>query len=239
MSWNNSGPVAYDSASVMSAASNTSDLTLAFPSNIAVGDMLLAVIEWYSANTLAGLTFTDSLGNTWTPVYSITQGANVGGHALYWCKSASAGPNTVTFHASTGCGKSIIIARLPGQSTTSLDTSLTATGNNGMNMVSVNITPANAGNLLVATAQADGGGGTNWTWAGPQWQMIATTAGNAPNDPTALAIQTAPNTSPVGSMFRAATTSNPWCTGIASFNHPGPAIAAAGSILISQKRIVR
>lgn len=90
---------------------NATAATIAFPSNVTAGNLLLVYATEATANG-SGLAVSDSLHNTWTPLGFVTTGAGVGNcsGAWFWAKANASGANSVTISATfnSPCGGAII-----------------------------------------------------------------------------------------------------------------------------------
>lgn len=84
---------------LLSQQASVSDYQLAFPSPNGLGNTLLAVTGWDTTNA-ATPTLTDTLGNVWQQVGTLSDTTN-GAKAVLWkCVGCKAGANTVKLHLS-------------------------------------------------------------------------------------------------------------------------------------------
>jgi hypothetical protein len=111
-------------AVVQSAISGGAATSLAFASNVAAGNLLVAAMGVLSLGTLPALTVTDSRGNTWTLAAS-QSGSDC--EWIYWAVANSSGALTITVFG-TGFGtagpynSSIALAEVSGGLTGAIDT---------------------------------------------------------------------------------------------------------------------
>jgi Putative Ig domain len=94
------GPVTFrQSATAYGAIPSGGTYGLAYNSNNLTGDLLLAYFNVpKSSSSISSVT--DSNGNTWNPVFNVSESTIGGSDALYYAYNAKAGANTVTVHFS-------------------------------------------------------------------------------------------------------------------------------------------
>jgi hypothetical protein len=144
-----------------SSASNTvSPVSLAYGANNSLNNLLLAIV---SAQAGVPGTPTDTAGNTWVQI-GTTQSYNTSDNTkLFMVAQAKAAANTVSCTYS-GTRGYMGIVEFSGGSSSPLDT-LGQANSVGSSTVSIGITPASAGELIVLLA-TEGGGGLTWTAGG-------------------------------------------------------------------------
>jgi hypothetical protein len=137
-------------------AGTVTSTTLAYPSNVAAGDLLLVVVR--SGGT-TGLPFTvsDTLGNTWTGLTSNTF-SGTGSTQIWWAISNGAGANTVTVGLNASNTLRIAIYGYSGAASSSpVDVENNSNTAASGNASAVSITPARDGELVIAFVATSAG----------------------------------------------------------------------------------
>jgi hypothetical protein len=137
-------------------AGTVTTTNLAYPSNVAAGDLLLVVVR--SGGT-TGLPFTvsDTLGNTYTGLTSNTF-AGTGSTQLWWAISNGAGANTVTVSISGAAATlRIAIYGYSGAASSPVDVENNSNTASSGNASAVSITPAQDGELVIAFVATSAG----------------------------------------------------------------------------------
>ncbi|MDE2105764.1 MAG: hypothetical protein KGL39_51545 [Patescibacteria group bacterium] len=146
-------------ATATGAGNSSSSLALQFTSNVAAGNLLVALFGWYGASMSA--TISDDQGNTWTQLGGSFPGLS-SEHCGMWATlgggSVNSGKPTVSFAAGTSY-KGACVAEFKagtGSFTYSADGASTNTGS-GTAMSTGNITVVGSGELVLGGfAQANG-----------------------------------------------------------------------------------
>lgn len=163
---------------VSNQAFNSLANSIAAPSfNLVAGNQVFVSIFWYDTSTSVN-TITDTAGNTYTLVDTVSN-VNISGTALYYCTNAIANANnvvTVTWTGSNLYRYVIVDQRSGGLTSGALDShSNLSNGNAGTNTSSITsnpVTSTTAGELIYACANVNS---QNFTFVAGSGYTIALT----------------------------------------------------------------
>jgi hypothetical protein len=202
------------------ALSGTGTVSLAFGSNNAQHNLLIAFVQLGAAAVFTNIQ--DTLVNTWVQVGGFSTDAGGFKSGLFYVADSKAGANTVSVNSTGGGNVRLGILEFSGAAnTTPLDTSnatnSTITGNTSVVQGGA-ITPANAGELILLTAQTEasaltwtvGTGVTSLMTAGAVAENLAYNLSGAAGAQTPTStISSANNWSGIVAAFKAASGTTP------------------------------
>ncbi len=208
------------------AASSSSDLTLAFPSNVTAGNLMVVPITWYNTQNPT-ITISDTFGSTWNHV-GHTNADAASGCDVYWAFNAAGGANTLTFHSGTALFKTMSVFEYPGLSTTALDTSNSASATSSL--ITVSLTPAGAGELVFALGYDPSNATGVRVGVGDDWTCRLSQYDNATFVDMLNADMLTRSASAVSSGF-SLSGSHSWGGVIVAFKNMGPAVASTSFVI--------
>jgi hypothetical protein len=203
-------------------AASAASTTLAYGSNPAANHLLITVVR--GADTLTGITTTDTIGNTWTKG-TFHAVASICSLQISWAINSTTAADTVTITPNANSAMRVAIYEYSGAATSSpLDAENNTQTGTGTALASTSITPA-AGNELVFGVGATGNNHAETWTAGANFTVEDTVGANlilATEDwiQTTATATTAPLTASV---------SDTWLAAIAVFKAAGGAAAPAGT----------
>lgn len=201
-------------ASENNNATNDGAQTLAYPANVKVDSLLIAVIRRGAG--VAPTSLTDTIGNTWTKaVDQVFEG--VSSLSIWWAISASAGANTITQNGGTGTTRWVISEFSGIATSTPQDQSVSAQGTSTTPSSGATGTLAQADELCIGGV-ATGGEAVFTTESG--WTELGTIASKVESAFLIVSATTAQAYDPTTDS------SNNWACGIVTFKG---AVAAAAS----------
>lgn len=114
-------------------------------------DLLVAVVSQVGTTG----TFSDSKGNTWTP---LTQYSNAGGAAcqLYWCVPSSVGSGHTFSYSMAGSYPSVAVTAWSGAAASPYDQETGSSAGSGSSLATGSITPSENNCLVITGFQVDG-----------------------------------------------------------------------------------
>lgn len=121
-------------------------LAVTYENEVTKGDLLLAYTLSYGVGN--SCTVTDSQGNTWTPVSSVSYKTSLYNGEMWQTTASASGQNTVTMTPATpGLQAIVVVEMLPPSGTPSADASNQDTGT-GATMTTLPVTVSGPGELL-------------------------------------------------------------------------------------------
>ena len=164
-------------ASAQSAG--TGSVAVAYPSNVVAGRLLIAQCSNYGSAIGTG-DVTDSQGNTWTRVSTVSNGS---AHAaIFWALAGSSAANTVTLNTGGSEYPTLAILEVVGTPAASpFDVQATGTGTSASHSTGTTAATAQADEIGIAVSTYDGGSGGTPT-VGGSWTLgeIQTNFANMP-----------------------------------------------------------
>lgn len=168
---------AYVQGASNSRTTGGTSITVAFGSNNAAGNRLVALVQTGTVGSAAS-TPTDTAGNTWVAVTTATVGGT-GQQRLFECRSCLGGANTVTLAQSASTVESGWIMEFSGADTGAPELTPTGTTGSGNTAAGAALTAYSAGDILI-TGIGDDGGATSAFSMSAGWTIptgVSTTDG--------------------------------------------------------------